>query len=74
MSTFKELGLAPWLLSSLKSLQILTPTPIQTTCVPPALQGQDIIGCAETGSGKTLAFGLPILHKLSQGEGANNKK
>lgn len=45
--------------------EILRPTPIQYHCIPPAIEGRDIIGAAKTGSGKTLAFVIPILQKLS---------
>ena len=38
-----------------------TPTPIQAQTIPPAIEGLDILGCAQTGTGKTAAFALPIL-------------
>jgi ATP-dependent RNA helicase RhlE len=41
------------------------PTPIQQQAIPPALQGSDIIACAQTGTGKTAAYLLPVLHKLA---------
>lgn len=58
---------SPYANSPLSSLppEILRPTPIQQHCIPPALEGRDIIGAAKTGSGKTLAFVIPILQKLS---------
>jgi ATP-dependent RNA helicase RhlE len=40
------------------------PTPIQAQTIPPAIAGQDILGCAQTGTGKTAAFALPILDYL----------
>eukprot|EP00658_Telonema_sp_P-2_P024863 TRINITY_DN20001_c0_g1_i4.p1 TRINITY_DN20001_c0_g1~~TRINITY_DN20001_c0_g1_i4.p1 ORF type:complete len:385 (-),score=72.16 TRINITY_DN20001_c0_g1_i4:98-1252(-) len=43
---------------------ISTPTPVQVNCIPPALQGKNIVGSAQTGSGKTAAFALPILQQL----------
>ncbi|MCL4136225.1 UNVERIFIED_CONTAM: hypothetical protein GTU68_057120 [Idotea baltica] len=43
-----------------------TPTPIQAETIPPAIAGQDILGCAQTGTGKTAAFALPILDYLGQ--------
>eukprot|EP00741_Cyanophora_paradoxa_P000732 tig00000441_g705.t1 len=42
-------------------------TEVQARCIPPALEGRDILGAARTGSGKTLAFLVPcieLLHKL----------
>lgn len=43
------------------------PTPIQTSAIPLALSGHDLIGTAQTGTGKTAAFVLPILQKLLTG-------
>jgi len=45
-----------------------TPTPIQVQAIPPVLRGEDVMGLAQTGTGKTAAFGLPMLHRLMQGE------
>jgi ATP-dependent RNA helicase RhlE len=39
-------------------------TPIQSAVLPYALEGKDVIGCAETGTGKTAAYLLPILSRL----------
>jgi ATP-dependent RNA helicase RhlE len=41
-----------------------TTTPIQSAVLPYALDGRDVIGCAETGTGKTAAYVLPILVRL----------
>ena len=41
------------------------PTPIQARCIPPALEGKDVIGLAQTGKGKTAASALPIIQKLA---------
>jgi len=44
-------------------------TYIQEKCIPEINRKRDVVGQAETGSGKTLAFALPILDKISPGEG-----
>ncbi|GJJ12049.1 ribosomal RNA processing protein [Clathrus columnatus] len=62
--SFKSLGVIDPLLEALATLSFHKPTPIQVKAIPPALEGNDIIGVAETGSGKTAAFALPILQKL----------
>ena len=63
--TFKELGLMPQILAALKEQGYESPTPIQRGAIPPALKGQDVLGCAQTGTGKTCAFAAPILQRLS---------
>jgi ATP-dependent RNA helicase RhlE len=61
---FTSLQLHPALLKAIKELGFVRPTPIQQQAVPPALEGRDLIACAQTGSGKTAAFLLPIIHRL----------
>ena len=61
---FSALGLHPDLLRGIRELGFIRPTPIQDEAIPPALQGRDLLACAQTGSGKTAAFLLPILHRL----------
>lgn len=56
--------LYPHILQVLHSRKFISPTPIQSKAIPPALSGRDVIGVAETGSGKTLAYGLPIIHHI----------
>eukprot|EP00741_Cyanophora_paradoxa_P019107 tig00021122_g18449.t1 len=66
MVTFMELGLDGWLVETVRNMGIARPTPIQENCIPPILEGRDVLGAAQTGSGKTAAFALPILQKLSE--------
>jgi ATP-dependent RNA helicase RhlE len=62
---FSSLGLVEPILRALASEQYVTATPIQAKSIPPALEGRDILGCAQTGTGKTAAFALPILQRLA---------
>ncbi len=61
---FDALGLSSVILSSLAEDGYVTPTPIQIGAIPPALEGKDVIGCAQTGTGKTAAYSLPVLERL----------
>ena len=63
---FSELGLMPLITKSLESMGYTQPTPIQTQAIPPALEGRDVLGCAQTGTGKTCAFAAPILQRLAR--------
>lgn len=63
---FKELGLIPPILRTLKEQGYKKPTPIQQQSIPILLKGKDLLGCAQTGTGKTAAFAIPILQHLSK--------
>jgi hypothetical protein len=78
---WEETKLCSWALSTVNSLGLKKPTPIQIACIPQILKGifkstlknseitilgKDVVGGSPTGSGKTAAFALPILHKLSE--------
>jgi ATP-dependent RNA helicase RhlE len=71
--TFDELKLAPAILKAVREQGYETPTPIQAQAIPVVLEGHDLLGGAQTGTGKTAAFTLPMLHKLSKGQGKTNK-
>jgi len=63
--SFKALGLIEPLLKALDQEGYTTPTPVQEQCIPPLLEGRDLLGCAQTGTGKTAAFALPLLQLMS---------
>ena len=62
---FRQLGLINPILKALAEQGYETPTPIQRGAIPPALEGRDVLGCAQTGTGKTCAFATPILQRLN---------
>ena len=64
---FADLGLRPEILRAVARAGYETATPIQAQAIPAALDGQDLIACAQTGTGKTAAFLLPILQRLGSG-------
>ncbi|MDO8735835.1 MAG: DEAD/DEAH box helicase [Thermoleophilia bacterium] len=66
---FEKLGLEERLLKGVKAMGYTEPTPIQEQAIPIALEGKDIVGCAQTGTGKTAAFILPLLQRMSRERG-----
>lgn len=64
MQTFDSLVLPQPILKALKDIGYDTPTPIQAQAIPPALEGQDVLGSAQTGTGKSAAFAIPTLSRL----------
>jgi ATP-dependent RNA helicase RhlE len=66
MTTFSELPLSSAFQQRLVAAQFINLTPIQEGAIPPALEGQDVIGTAQTGTGKTLAFLIPLIELLQQ--------
>ena len=63
---FKELQLIEPILKALETEGYTIPTPIQQQAIPLALEGRDLLGCAQTGTGKTAAFAIPILQLVYQ--------
>jgi ATP-dependent RNA helicase DeaD len=63
--TFADLGLRDALLEGITKRGFRNPTHIQSSLIPAALKGRDVLGQAKTGSGKTAAFGLPLLQLLN---------
>jgi ATP-dependent RNA helicase RhlE len=69
--TFEEMGLRKELLRAIREMGYVKPTPVQEKAIPRALQGQDLMCCAQTGTGKTAAYGLPILDRLASSDRAD---
>ena len=64
------LGLAEPILRAMQKKGIELSTPVQAGCIPPMMEGKDVIAKAPTGTGKTFAFGLPILQHIDTEEEA----
>lgn len=69
VSRFGEFGLDSRLERAIADAGYDEPTPVQSSAIPLALSGRDLIGTAQTGTGKTAAFVLPILHRLLNSQG-----
>ena len=67
--SFYNLGIAPKMLEVLERLKFVSPTPVQHSAIPMAIEGKDIVAVAQTGTGKTLAFGIPMVQLLSHSGG-----
>ncbi len=65
--SFDSLGVSPTLSQALTKAGLREPTPIQTKAIPSALEGRDVLGCAQTGTGKTAAFVIPMVERLAAG-------
>lgn len=65
MKNFEELGLVPPILKALLDAGYENPTPVQEGTIEWAIEGHDVLGCAQTGTGKTAAFTLPILNRIA---------
>lgn len=61
---FDNLMLSEQVVKSLDLKGFITPTEIQTKCIPLIVEGKDVVGRSQTGSGKTFAFGLPAIDKI----------
>ncbi len=64
-TSFDTFGLSNPLLKDLSRVGFVTPTPIQAKALPAALDGRDVLGCAQTGTGKTAAFVIPMVERLA---------
>ena len=62
--TFEQLELIEPIQKALTKEGYTIPTPIQAEAIPYALDGYDLLGCAQTGTGKTAAFSIPIIQNL----------
>ncbi|XP_020026758.2 probable ATP-dependent RNA helicase DDX28 [Castor canadensis] len=73
-SSFADLGLQPCVLNALQEAapEVVRPTTVQESTIPPLLRGRHVLCAAETGSGKTLGYLLPLLQRLVGLSGPNS--
>ena len=62
--SFEACGLSSPVLRALKKMNYERPTSTQSTAIPIALQGTDILVQSATGTGKTAAFLIPTVERL----------
>lgn len=64
MKSFQEMSLQNPINTALAKMQFTNPKEIQSSVIPVAMEGKDLIACAETGSGKTAAYSIPMVSRL----------
>jgi ATP-dependent RNA helicase RhlE len=65
---FSQFSLSPALVARLDANKFEVPTPVQAGCIPPALEGRDVLATAQTGTGKTLGYLIPIVEMMLKNE------
>ena len=63
-SSFDELLLPDFLLQGLAAAGFTKPSPVQTTAIPLARVGADLIVQAKSGTGKTLVYGIAAVESV----------
>ncbi|KAK1445074.1 ATP-dependent RNA helicase rhle-related protein [Babesia gibsoni] len=63
-ANWSDFGISRALLKAIFEMGYESPSIIQKSVIPVALEGKDILATAETGSGKSAAFIIPTLQRL----------
>lgn len=67
-SSLQQSKVSKFTLKGIEDMGFTEMTEIQAKCIPPLLEGSDVVASAKTGSGKTLAFLIPaveLMYKLN---------
>jgi len=62
--TFEEFNIHEQLIEAISYMNYEKASPIQEQAIPLAIEGGDILACAQTGTGKTASFVIPVLNDL----------
>ena len=62
--SFDSFGLSEASMRAVRNKGYTISTPVQAGCIPPMMEGKDVIAKAPTGTGKTMAFGIPIIETI----------
>jgi ATP-dependent RNA helicase RhlE len=71
VNQFSDFQISASLKKHLAGANFITPTPVQSAAIPPALEGRDVLATAQTGTGKTLSFLIPLIERMPQGKGCS---
>jgi ATP-dependent helicase YprA (DUF1998 family) len=70
-STLPGTAIDPRLIRALHKLKMNNPTPVQRTCIPAAMEGENLVVRAPTGTGKTAAYLVPVLEQILKRKAAD---
>src|SRR5918998_4766714 len=62
--SFADLGVSPVVARTLAGRGLESPFAVQSSVIPDALAGHDVLVKSPTGSGKTLALGVPLVERI----------
>jgi len=68
MTKFEDIQFNNLLKRSIQDLKYENATEVQDKVIPAIIGGENIVCRSHTGSGKTLAFGIPLSHRILNGQ------
>jgi ATP-dependent RNA helicase RhlE len=61
---FSDMSISAYTKERLAFRKFSIPTPVQSSSIPHALAGKDVLATAQTGTGKTLAYLIPVIERM----------